>query len=248
MKRVATLLFTALLAIGLAGAAFAGPWYAKGDMYCGPGCWNFDGGNELFDDGLHGDGAAGDGIFAGTVVTSELGGRHEFKIALADWSESHFPHCNLWVHTSGPGDAVLFTFDSNTYADGWLPASNIVWTDHYAPPGTTFEVIGGAPETGSWGSGVPATLAGGIWSKLVTIGAPGSYEAKFRATGTWDIMNLGNEGAGAPCGGNLAYTTTVANQDVLFEFNTATGRTRVTVQNPTDATKRSWGQLKTLYR
>ena len=30
----------------------AGPWYAKGDMYCGPGCWNYDGGNELFDDGL----------------------------------------------------------------------------------------------------------------------------------------------------------------------------------------------------
>jgi hypothetical protein len=143
---------------------------------------------------------------------------------------------------------VHFTFDTNTYADGWWPQANIVWSDHYAPPGTAFEVIGGAPETGSWGSGVPATLAGGVWSKLINIATPGAYEAKFRAVGSWDIMNLGTEGAGAPCGANLQYTTTDPNQDVLFEFNTATGRTRVTVQQPTETVRRSWGQMKTLYR
>lgn len=248
MKRIVTAILTVAFAAGLAGAAAAGPWFAKGDMYCAPGCWNYDSGNELFDDGLHGDGAAGDGKFGGSVATDQPGGRREFKIALADWSQSHFPWCNLWVHTAGPGDVVHFTLDTNTYADGWWPQSNIVWTDHYAPPGTTFEVIGGAPETGSWGSGVPAALIGTVWTRLVTIGTPGSYEAKFRATGTWDILNLGTEGAGAPCGANLQYTTSLPNQDVLFEFNTTNGRTRVTVVDPTHAARRTWGQVKSIYR
>lgn len=249
MKRTATAMLTLVFACALAGAAFAGPWFAKGDYYCvSVGCWNYDLGNELFDDGLHGDGAASDGLFGGTAVSDQAGGRHEYKIALADWSEAYFPWCNLWVHTAGAGDPVHFTFDTNTHLDGWWPQSNIVWSDHYAPPGTTFEVIGGAPETGSWGSGVAATLVGTIWRRVVTIATPGAYEAKFRATGSWDIMNVGTEGAGAPCGANLQYTTANPNEDVLFEFETATGRTRVVVLGATPAARRSWGQVKTLYR
>ncbi len=248
MKKTATALLTVIATAALVGTAIAGPWFAKGDYYCGPGCWNNDGGNEMFDDGLHGDGAAGDLVFAGTVVADQAGGRKEFKIALADWSESYYPWCNLWVHIAGPGDPVKFTLDRNTYSDGWLPASNIVWSDHFAPPGTTFEVIGGAPETGGWTSGVAASLTGCVWSKTVNVAAPGSYEAKFRATGTWDVCNIGSEGAAAPCGANLAYTTTMANSDVLFEFDQCTGRARVTVGNPTPTKARSWGELKTLYR
>jgi len=88
----------------------------------------------------------------------------------------------------------------------------------------------------------------GIWTKVVTVATPGSYEGKFRATGSWDVCNIGSEGAGAPCGANLAYTTTVPNTDVRFQFNPATGRARVDVLGVTPASTTSFGQLKLRYR
>ncbi len=242
MKKTATALLALLLASSFAVSAFAagpGPFYAKGSYYAGTaGTWNFDAGNTMTLSG---------GVWTATVTADQAFARHEFKVANADWSESYFGPCNLWVHC-GTGDVVTFTLDTNVYADGWLPAQDIVWSSHYAPAGTTFEVIGGAPETGSWGSGVPATLVGNIWTRVVTIATPGSYEGKFRATGTWDVCNVGSEGAAAPCGGNLAYTTTVANSDVRFEFNRATGRARVEVLGATPANSKSFGHLKVMYR
>lgn len=240
MRKTATLVLALMLVATAAFAAGAGPFYAKGDFYCAPGCWNSDAGNLLTFN-------AGTGIWSGVVTCDQAYGRHEFKIANADWSESYFPWCNLWVHC-GTGDQVTFTLDTNVYADGWFPTQDIVWSSHFAPPGTTFEVIGGAPETGSWGSGTPATLLGSVWTLSTPIATPGSYEAKFRATGTWDICNIGTEGAGAPCGANLQYTTTVANEFVTFEFNQATGRARVFNGSPVPALKGTWGQVKTLYR
>ncbi len=242
MKRVATLAL-AVLALAAPAAVFAGPWYVPGD-YMTPG-WSFVAENEMFDDGLHGDGAAGDGLFGAYVLSDQIG-RKEWKVALSDWSQSYFPWCNMWVHVN-PGDMVLFTFDTNAHGDGWLPDQNFVWTDHYAPAGTMFEIIGGAPETGSWGSGVAADLVGSVWTKTIVIAAPGSYEAKFRAVGTWDICNVGIEGAGAPCGANMQYTTAMPNSEVRFEFNTLTGRTRVTVGNPVGTEPATWGQVKALY-
>ncbi len=245
MKKIATMLCAMLLASSVALAAGPGPFYAKGSMYCVPGCWNADGGNLL---------SLASGVWSGSVVCDNnsvpnpsFPGRHEFKIANLDWSESYSPWCNLWVHTY-MGEVVYYTLDTNVYADGWLPAQDIVWTDHYAPPGTTFSVIGSAPETGSWGTDTPANLIGTIWTRVLTIATPGAYEAKFRATGTWDIMNIGSEGAGAPCGANLGYTTTVDNTDVKFEFNSATGRARVSVLGPTPTLNTTWGKVKTLYR
>lgn len=240
MRKTATLVLALMLVATAAFAAGAGPFYAKGDFYCAPGCWNADAGNLLTFN-------AGTGIWSGVVTCDQAYARHEFKIANWDWSESYFPWCNLWVHC-GNGDQVTFTLDTNVYADGWFPTQDIVWSSHFAPPGTTFEVIGGAPETGSWGSGTAATLIGTVWTLSTPIATPGSYEAKFRATGTWDVCNIGTEGAGAPCGANLQYTTTAANEFVTFEFNQATGRARVFNGSPVPAVQGSWGQVKTLYR
>jgi hypothetical protein len=243
MKKLVTSVLALTLAVASVTAAFAagpGPFYVKGDYYAGSvGTWNFDAGNTM---------TLAGGVWSATVTSDQGGGRHEWKAAVADWSESYFPWCNNWVHTFGPGDVVTFTLDTNVYADGWLPAQDIVWSDHFAPPGTTFEVIGGAPETGSWGSGVAAAQLGTVWTRILTIATPGSYEAKFRATGSWDICNVGSEGAGAPCGANLTYATSTPNQDVKFEFNQATGRARVTVENPVPTNNRSWGAVKSIYR
>jgi len=247
MKTATSLLLTLAAAVTLTGTALAGPWYAKGDFYCPPGCWNFDGGNELFDDGLHGDGAAGDGVFGASVLSDAVGPiKKEFKIALDDWSTS-YPGSNAWVYIDAAPTTVHFTLDTNAHGDGWLPDQNIVWLDHAFPAGTTFEVIGSAAETGSWTSGVAATLVGDIWNLVVTIAAPGNYEAKFRATGTWDVLNMGANGLD-PGGANLTYTTAVPNTDVQFEFDQSTGRVRVSVLGATPTAQRSWGRVKVMYR
>jgi hypothetical protein len=244
MKKATSFLLALLLASSFAAAAYAagpGPFYAKGDHYAGTvGVWNHDAGNAL---------TLAAGVWSGTVIADQGTGlaRHEFKIANADWTESYYGPCNLWVHCA-PGDAILFTFDTNVYADGWLPSTNIVWSDHFAPPGTTFEVIGSGAAFGEWTTPVAANLVSGVWTALVSIATPGSYEAKIRATGTWDVCNIGSEGAAAPCGPNLAYTTVQPDTEVLFEFNPATGRARVTVGDPTPASPTTFGRLKTLYR
>jgi hypothetical protein len=251
VKKTATLLLALLLASSFAAAAFAagpGPWWVKGSYYCAPGCWNGDAGNLMYDDGTNGDMTGGDGIFTAVVTSDQAAGRHEFKVANEDWSESYYPHCNLWVHTSGPGDVVTFWFDTNVYADGWYPTQDFVWSDHAYPPGTTFEVMGSAPETGEWTTGVAATLDGFYWTLCLYIATPGTYEAKFRATGDWEICNIGNEGAAAPCGGNLQYTTTYADEPVTLLFDTRTGRATVEQPGPTPAQLGSWGKLKSLYR
>lgn len=248
MRKASMTLLAAFVVVAFAGTAVAGPWYAKGDYYCVPGCWNFDAGNEMYDDGATGgDAVAADGIFTGTVTSDAAAGRKEFKVALDDWSVS-YPGGNAWVHVSGPGDVAVFTLDTNVYADGWFPTQNIVCSSHAAPPGTTFEVMGSAPETGAWAVGTPLNdMGGGLWSRVISIGVPGNYEAKFRATGTWDVMNVGSDGID-PGGGNLGYTTNVPNEDVLFELNRETCRARVTVLGATPTLPSSWGRVKTMYR
>ena len=51
--------------------SLAGPYYVRGNFYCHPSetnagptdnCFGYDAGSEMFDDGLHDDGAANDGV------------------------------------------------------------------------------------------------------------------------------------------------------------------------------------------
>ncbi len=212
---------------GFARLSHAGPFYAVGDYYCAPGCWGHNVGNELFDDGAHGDGAAGDNVSGGTVISDQAVGRHLFQIENPS-IPAYFPSCSTWVWTTGPGDAVHFLV---TYR--CIPSSCgfLVWSDHYAPPGTTFEVIGSAPELGNWMTGVPASLVSGVWTKTITIGAAGGYQFKFRASGTWNVCNMGIDGNN-PCGGDVIFYTDLPNTDVRFDFNTASGVVTATPIDP----------------
>lgn len=244
MKR---LLSVSIACAAFAGFAFAGPWFVPGDYYdCGAGTWCFDANNEMFDDGLHGDGAAGDGIFGVYVPSNQAVGKHEFKFAYGDWSTSYHPNCNLWVYIENMNDVIHFTYDTNTYADGWVPTTSIYWSDKMYPAGTMFEVIGDAPETGAWGFGVPGVLNGSVFEVTINIGTAGGYGYKWRAVGDWNVQNFGGEGA-VPCGFNAGYTTAFDNQDVFFELDTATGRIRATPLDPTSTEEASWGSVKKLF-
>jgi hypothetical protein len=231
----------------------AGPYYARGDYFAGTGgTWGTEAGNQLFDDGLHGDGAAGDGVYGANVVSDQPAGIYGFKIANSDWSEAWpsnptYALSNAVVWTSGPGDVVHFSLDTNLVGDGWQPAQNAVATDHFAPHGTAFEVIGSAPETGNWNSGVAAGKVGSLMRVEVQIATPGSYQYKFRATGTWDVCNFGVH-YNMFNGDNFTYTTTLANAYVRFEMDLATGRGRAVESPTTDAKSSTWGRIKRLYR
>jgi hypothetical protein len=245
MKKMG-IVFSALALVAFAGSADA-QWYAKGDIYCVPGCWNFDGGNELVDDGTNGDAVAADGIFT-RLVTTDVGapGKYSWKAADGPWANS-YPGQNQFVHINAPAEQVLFTLDTNVYADGFTPATNIAWSSHYAPPGSAFEVIGAAPEIGNWGDGVVAAEAGGVHSVTVNIAAPAAYDFLWRVDNDWDAQTMRVDG-GASGGSNLSFTTTLPNQDVLFEFDANTGRTRTTVLTPTATENVSWTQTKELFR
>lgn len=233
-KMVTTIMAIALVTASVAFAAGPGPFYGRGGYY--DGSWSADAGNLLTFSG---------GVWSGGVVSPMAAGYYEGKIAVGDWSES-YPNSNQPVFITGPGDVVTWTLDTRVYADGWLPATNIAYNDHMLPPGATWEAIGSAPETGSWGSGAACTQVGDIWSVELPIATPGSYEVKFRRPGDWSI-NAGADGFGTNAN-NIAYTTTLANEPVLFQFNQVTGRTRVVVGGVTPSKSGTWGRLKSLYR
>ena len=45
----------------------------------------------------------------------------------------------------------------------------------------------------------------------------------------------------------MQFTTVMPNSEVRFEFDTATGRTHVTVGSPTGTEPATWGHVKSLY-
>ena len=234
MKKIVTFA-VALLALTAMVASAAGPFYARGGYYDAG--WSADAGNLLVE------GPAG--VFTATVHSPMPAGYYEGKVALADWSSS-WPNSNQPVILAVGNEDVKWSFDTNTYADGWSPSTNIAINDH-GTTGLTFEVIGAAPETGGWGSGVAATLTGDIWGVQLTIATVGTYDVKFRKTGDWSV-NCGASGFGTN-ESNYSYTTTLPNQPVLFQFNQKTGRMRVVIggyASPTHTT--SFGAIKAMYR
>jgi hypothetical protein len=248
-------LLIAAAAILCASPAAAGDYHARGTFYAGTGeIWGCDAGNRLYDDGLHGDGAAGDGIFAAYVVSDQAASLHEWKIASADWTENYplhpgYPLANAILYTMSPGETIHFRLDTNTRGEGWQPAANAVSCSHFTvpSPGLGFELIGSAPELGAWESGIPVVMAEDLWTLRTTIGSPGAYEFKFRVSGTWDICNLGIH-YNMFMGDNFTFETVEPQTVVRFEFDPADGRARAVLEGPVRTETRSWGAVKGLYR
>jgi hypothetical protein len=238
-----------------------GPYYARGTFYCstalqGTGsasdsCYGYSSDLQLYDDGLHDDGAAGDSVYGCWVTTNQPAGTLEFKIANTDWTFNQpavpaYPLLNALLFTSSPGEVIHFRLDLSTPAYGWLPAV-AVSCDHGYPTGRRLELIGSAPELGNWAAGVPVDHIGSLWSKLVTIASPGTYQYKFRCEGTWAYAGFGLFYNNVQ-GDNGSFTTTAPNTDMVIQFDEVTGRIRA-IPNQNVAVKHaSWGQLKAVYR
>jgi hypothetical protein len=258
MRRFATLAALLLVSNAAHAAIAPGPYYARGDFYVAPGSpgsaadgtWGYTPAQQLFDDGLHGDGAAGDGVY-GVDVPCVSPGYHEFKIANADWTfnqpfvaEAALVNGRLFPDVAG--QVVHFSLDVNAAGGGWLPDVAVA-NDHGYPSWATLEVIGSAPELGMWGSGLPADHVGGVWTKTVVIESPGAYEYKFRVQGTWGWANFGlhyNNNFGY----NGTFDVTEPNQPVTIQFDERSGRIRAFVDPSTPTRSRTWGAIKAGYR
>ena len=144
-------------------------------------------------------------------------GRNEFKITEGDWGWTAPGSGNGWTYTDGAGNTTI-TYDQNTYADGWSPASGRLSSNF--DPGTWTAV-------GDWQGFVnnaPAdtmtSLGGGIYELSTTIATPGTYQYKAVDTGSWDAIGADGLSINA---NTLAFTTVNPNQQVDMLVNASNG-------------------------
>ncbi len=214
----------ALLVPGFAAAAApasAPPgWYVAGDWNG----WNAaDPGSGLYDDGSHGDITASDGIHTGQFVFATAG-RHEFKVTNGTSSVSHPSSGNSWLDAQADGQTVTITFDTNSHADNWQPATSIIGVS--SEPGA-WTAVG---DWQGWANDAAATAMAhqgdGIYRLVTTVASPGEHEFKAVRTGTWDAVGADGRAVNAS---TLTFATTVINQQVTFTVDALAGRIRAQV-------------------
>jgi hypothetical protein len=216
---------------------------------------NGDGLTLMYDDGSHGDAAAGDGVYtvgidaaAGDFPLAPTGGQQ--VVGTHDEWSPQFPGSwtsNVPVAFS-QGGAITFYFDRNLYSDGFVPESCIVynsWMPTYAWPGPHYVVGNCQTEFGGssdWDqtdttmrmndAGVDGDLSAGdlIYTFQSALPTPGSYEFKvLNSYGSW-LPQYTAEGFVWDNGSNVSFTSTAPGEIVTFETDIESGRTRVTVE------------------
>jgi len=113
-----------------------------------------------------------------------VGGRHEFKVTMGDWSNNWPGSGNSWFIGDGTGN-VTITFNANDVQDGWRGNWGRMGTD--TDPGT-WTAVG---DWQGWNNADPATSmlaqGGGIYAYQQQL-APGWYQWKAVVTGSWDAI------------------------------------------------------------
>ncbi len=144
-----------------------------------------------------------------------------FKVTVGSWATT-WPGNNLYVMYDASGDATIY-FYPGTFSDGWLPLQNRVG---FADPGNmAWEVTGDFGP--NWGSDPNAQMtldasSVGVYTNIYIVATPGTYNLQFRTPGTWNLTHFGSDfGNGS---GNASFTTTTANQAVLFQLDLPNGR------------------------
>jgi hypothetical protein len=260
MRRLALLLSGAAILAASPERAFA-EWYAFGD-FCST-CGTASSANQFFDDGAHDDGAAGDGIYGAIVTIDQPAGRYKWYVDVGPPNTgfgSGMPHCvcdfsgpahymKLW--TTGLGDVVHLRFGGSPTGLGW-GGQALSAGPHGLPPGAQLQIM--LTSDPYWlppGPTVPAHLNGAYWEGVMTLGAPAQYSFVFQTPDQAAVFtDTYNAGCGCSPGEQptVKVTTTQANSDVLFQFDTVSGRMRGVELGPTPTRATTWGTIKTLYR
>ena len=185
--------------------------------------WN-NSSDPMFDDGTNGDLIADDGVYSLAIAVATAGTSGWKAVECGNWDNAH-PAANSWVTTTVANQTVTFTFDTNDYSLNagmpLLPASNIVNVTGDSLP-TSYTAVGNFQ---GWNNADPGTLmtdmGNGFHRLVYTIPAAGSYIGKVVVTGTWN--GFGADGRSSDAA-NINFTTTEADQEVVFLLDSFSGR------------------------
>jgi hypothetical protein len=189
--------------VGLIAVPAMADYYLAGDFNG----WNA-GGNVMTD--------LGGGIWQANLTG--VGGRHEFKVTMGDWSSNWPGSGNSWFMGDGSGN-VTITFNANDISDGWRGNWGRLGTS--TDPGT-WTAVGDWQSWNNAGNSMTA-LGGGVYQYQQTL-APGWYQYKAVVTGTWDAIGDDFRSANA---NTTWFEVTAANPTAVFEVNALAGIERV---------------------
>jgi len=198
--------------------------------------WN-NSSDPMYDDGTHGDLLALDGVYS-LMFTIASPGTYQWKaVECGNWGNTH-PAANSWVTTSAANQVVTFMLDTNDYSANegkpLLPTANIVNVAGDSLP-TSFTAVG---DFQGWNNADPNTLltdmGKGYYRLVYTVPTAGSYIAKVVSTGTWNAF--GGDGRSTDAA-NIGFTTTTADQQVVFLLDSYAGRLII---EPTDSLSGTW--------
>ena len=144
-----------------------------------------------------------------------------------DWNSKVHPSGNQWVTPDGSNGNTL-TLDTNASGDGWFPVANRVkvasesittWT----AVGDWQNQVGGGDWDNANANTAMSDLGGGIFGFTATL-APGTYQYKAVATGTWDAIGANSRNVNAD---NFGFTTTASLNQAEMLVNVLDGTVRV---------------------
>jgi hypothetical protein len=197
---------------------------------------------QLFDDGTNGDVVAGDNIYARvfTVTNADTSGQDQVQV---------YDGGNYYPNTAGypfksvaNGTQVVVSYDKNSYLDGYLPSTKIVWVNPSArllpgdPAGPTSVHVTGdfVADIGgtNWNPGDSLTqLSDANADQIYDITFPGSIVPamsgkQWKATGGSWTWQYGSPDNGFTKNGNNPNMTLNANAgvDLQFKVDAITGR------------------------
>lgn len=215
-------------------------YYVAGDFQS----WN-PSSTIMYDDGTNGDVTSGDGIYS-VELSIATSGEHGWKVTDGTWDNqypSNVESKECWFYTTSEPEVVLFTFNTNSMGDSWLPDQNILGTNETKP--SNLVAIGDwqsqAGETGNWVNNSSITVMyddgtngdwqanDGIYCYHINTLSAGTYHVRGVMSGSW--YGWGTEGRSKD-GTNIEFGTTVANQDVYVYTDVNTGRTILTLDDP----------------
>ncbi len=222
------------------------------------------------DAGTNGDLVADDGIFSldrnQSASTANGISLVTWKAASVGFSPVEVPasfHDSLFRPNSS--STIKFVLDTRTFGDGFLPDPNgfpgsgrrgVVYTvPSVFLTSETLRITGAFQSqlsgSGDWdptdpnpdvillddGVGGDATAGDSVFSTSITGLSPNTYNYKFTTNGSFNL-SIGSNGVNG--GGNLSFLVLNASDTLTFEVQTATGRYRVTSDNPAVSAGPPW--------
>jgi hypothetical protein len=175
---------------------------------------------------------AGSGIFVYDAVPGTPGTRTTWNIVATagDWGSQLFGS-DQWGNYDGAGN-ISISLDTNTYADGWLPATNRIYTSTLALQtwGATGNWVAAAGMGSDWDLASAPAMSnnGGIFEVTIPGGvlAPGVYDWKPVANGVVGNWDATGPDTGVNVNAGNGQFTVVGGEAITLQMDSSNGTVR----------------------